>query len=496
MPAVNEAPATPAKCRNLTINSGGYVTINAGKALTVSGATTLNGSQCLILKSDATGTASFIDNGTISGTGTAKMERYLTHDKWHYTCFPVTSTQANPLYGLYVKYYKEPEHHFHYVICHDSTLSQLMLGYGIWSDGSNATINFSGTLNTGDISIPVTRTYLDSCVITPKYSGWNLVGNPYPSAIDLNSSNITWTNVEQTAWFWSQSAGNYKVWPSGGGGAHDQYCPPEQGFFVHCNASVTPPAQGTGSLALKNPARVHNTAAFLKTNEEIPDLLRITATGTLNSYQDELSVYFDDSRNQDYEPGYDAYKLYGLHEAPQIYTKITDEKVTCNSLPFAQKNMVIPMGFSCGVNGQYTLTADKMGTFKNNIGISLEDLKLNTTRDLRQNPAYTFSYDTLDNTDRFLLHFYNPSFGIEDKKTDNRVQIYSFGSSVYIRSTDGTVLSGNVFIYNMIGREFYLGQLMGNTLNRITPGVNEGYYVVKVVTKNGVYTDKIYLANW
>ena len=47
----------------------------------------------------------------------------------------------------------------------------------------------------------------------------------------------------------------------------------------------------------------------------------------------------------------------------------------------------------------------------------------------------------------------------------------------------------------MIGRELYQGHLVSNMLNRITPVINEGYYVVKVVTNDGVYTGKIYLAN-
>jgi hypothetical protein len=205
---------------NLTIQSGATLTVNPGKDLTVCGCTEMNGSNALILKSDNTGTASFIDNG-ISGTGTAKMERYLSQNAWHYTCSPITTTQTNPLQSLYVMYYNEAEHHFHYIIALDSTLNQSMLGYGIWSDGSNATVNFSGTLNTGNQSIAVSRTwnlagwYPD---YIPAYDGWNLVGNPYPSAVDLSLLTGSWTSVEATAWFWNPVGGNFKVYPTGGGG--------------------------------------------------------------------------------------------------------------------------------------------------------------------------------------------------------------------------------------------------------------------------------------
>ena len=470
----------------------GNLTVGSTQTLTVGGTTTLTGTACLILKSDASGTASFIDNG-ITGTYTAKVERYLVTDKHHYISSPISDATANVFLGDCLRTSDPtnpgpvpPAGWGPYISDPSATLT-VMRGYDCWKPASNGGLEtFTGSLNTGNKSIILNRTATDP------YAGWHLVGNPYPSSLDLNSGNITWDNFETTAWLWSGAAGNYTSYPVGGSGTHSQYVPPEQGFFVHIKSSY----EGSSTLSLTNGARVHNSEAFLKDAPVIQNALLITATGSVNGYSDKLSVHFNPGATSGYDPGYDAYKLYGLHEAPQIYTKITDTKVTCNSLPFAQKNMVIPMGFSCGLAGQYTLTAENLTSFEGNIEITLEDLKLSTTRDLRLNPVYTFAYDTLDNPDRFLLHFYNPSFGVQDQKSDNRVQIYSFGSSLFIRSTDGTLLSGNDFIYDMTGRELYHGQLSGTTLARITPGISEGYYVVKVVTKDRVYTGKIYLASW
>jgi hypothetical protein len=286
------------------------------------------------------------------------------------------------------------------------------------------------------------------------------------------------------------TSGNYDVYPTYGTfGTHSAYAPATQGFFVHINGTYT----GSSTLTFTNATRVHSGESFLKNENLIQNALLIEALSSVNTYSDKISIHFDAAATTGYDPGYDAYKLQGLHEAPQLYSKIGETKVSCNTLPFTDKNMVIPMGFSCGLPGQYTLRADSLGTFQNNIGISLEDLKLNTTEDLRINREYTFTYDTLDTPDRFLLHFYNPSFGLDELKNENPVQIYSFGSSVYIRSTGGTFLTGDVFIYDIIGREIYRGQIDGNTLNRITPRINEGYYGVKVVLKNGVYSGKVYL---
>ncbi|MFZ4772152.1 MAG: hypothetical protein ACOYLO_18355, partial [Ferruginibacter sp.] len=52
--------------KNLTIASGSKFTVDPAKAVTANGTTALNSAQCLVLKSTALGTASFIDNGTIT----------------------------------------------------------------------------------------------------------------------------------------------------------------------------------------------------------------------------------------------------------------------------------------------------------------------------------------------------------------------------------------------------------------------------------------------
>ena len=60
---------------NLILKATGALTIPAGNTLTVNGE--------LDLESDDHGTASLINNGTLSATGTIKARRYMTGGKWH-----------------------------------------------------------------------------------------------------------------------------------------------------------------------------------------------------------------------------------------------------------------------------------------------------------------------------------------------------------------------------------------------------------------------------
>ena len=477
-------------CHNMIIDGASNLRIRNTGSLTISGTLTLNGSDGLYIESDAGGTGSLIDNG-IAGTGTANVQRYLTTNAWHYLSSPVNNATAGVFNNDYLKT-SDPSATTGWgdYIVDPSTPLEVMRGYACWKPTGNlATETFIGNLNTGS----KTFTFTDNGAGT--YQGWHLVGNPYPSAVNLSSAGISWGTFEPTAYFWDQSGtnpdpysggGNYDVYPqSGNWGTHNEFAPAMQGFFI---LNGTP---GITSLTLPNSARVHNGQAFLKTTQTNTNGMIICARSYVNNFTDKISVHFDPDATQGYDPGYDAYKLLGLKEAPQLYTRIGNTNVTCNALPFEQKNMVVPMGFTCGLPGTYALIADSLSTFVNTISITLEDLKLNTTQDLRTNAVYTFNYDTIDNPNRFLLHFDNPGFGVNDHGQQNDLQIYSYENFLYVRKTGTNPLSGKMTLYDLLGKELYTFNLTDSPLSKYKLNLNADYYVVKIITPDSVYLQKV-----
>ena len=308
LPVISTAGQT---CRRLYIhnNDGSLLTITPSGQLTATGKTTLGGGggipgiTKLLIQSGPSETGSFIDNGTFDGLGRTTIDLYLTYGSsglWHYICVPLTQINAWTYYDQFLKYYEEPTHHFKYVIAGagDSTLNSDGLGYAIWPQFADWAAIQTGIPNTGTITIPVSRTYDAG---TSDYDGWNLVGNPYTSAVDLALVTGSWVNTDPTAWFWDPAAGNYKVYPLGGGGSHTQYCPSAQGFFVHCNdASATPSAPGGGNVVMLNAARVHSAEPFMK--ETMANLLKVNVSGSPNEFSDEMSVYFNDLLSNNYDP--------------------------------------------------------------------------------------------------------------------------------------------------------------------------------------------------
>jgi len=458
-----------------TITSGKY-TIAAGKSLTAGGTTTLSGGAgCLIIKN----TGSFIDNGTISGVGTAAIEMVATNNLWHYVAIPISSATANAFLGDYLATFNTASNTWNTNILDPTTPLTVMQGYGLNVKDQSTLITLTGTPNTG--------TKLISCQADAT-NGYTLTGNPYPSAVDLNNVGVTWPNTgEKTAWFWSPAEGNYKPYTAGSGGLHTQYAPAMQGFFVRNTAA-------TSNFQLTNATRVHNSEPFLKGSDALENNLLIKATSNINTYDDETIICFMPGTTTGYDPSYDATKLGGLTTAPQLYTVLpTEEKVTINAQPFLTKVTLVPMGFTCSQGGTFTFSASRLESFDQRISIILEDLKENKTQNLRDNPVYTFTHASSNDPNRFLLHFTNPNIGIGGPSAENTMQVYSFEKSVYIKNSDQSLLKGNVYIYSLMGQQVYNCSLNNDMTQKINLDLNAGYYIVKVITERDQVIRKIYI---
>ena len=410
-PHVTSLPATPAVCNNLTINSGAVLTVDAGKALTVNGTTTLASPQCLVLKAAsgqaAGGTGSFIDNG-ITGSGTAKVEKYLSPGRYWYIGSPIVSTAASDAYGTLSTvpstgtrdfYWKETTHA--YVALVNTDILQPTRGYAFEDFGSSPiTATYIGTPNTGQVTAILTYT-------SGTKQGFNLVSNPYPSAINWGSQNspqsgLTQTNLEQTIQY--KVPGTYATWNSMGSGTGvnggGQYIPAMQAFWVRVAAGNT-----TGSIQFTNAIRVHSAQAAYKLGDP-PNVFRMqVARDTL---VDESVVTFYAAALGGFED-YDSPKMLSDEPAyPQLYSYTTNAfQVAVNGQPVLVTGVerIIPLGFLTNVAGNFKITATNLAQFDANTTVYLEDTQIPATVNLTSDKTYTFTSATGTFNSRFKLHF-------------------------------------------------------------------------------------------
>jgi PKD repeat protein len=473
-------------CKDLTIMPGASVTINPGNALTVNGLLTNNaGNAGLIIKSDATGTGSLIENNGVNAT----VERYITQNKWHYISAPVDNPAASVFMGMYMMQWNEPAEAWSNISDPNYTMSTDMQGFAIWSQSGqtgNATVTFSGHLNSGSKSIVTTNTAggLDL------HNGYNFVGNPYPSALDWNVNDGNgWSrtagNIDLAVYIWNQTAGNYGVYVKDGGfgtNGVDNIIPPHQGFFVRCSAA-------TGSLGVNNGARIHNIKEILKSGEDASDHLILMVEG--NNYYDEIILKTDVLASVLFDQ-FDALKMYSSVGAPQFYSMSKDgEELSINAFTESEDYRVIPLGLKAGAPCEYSITVKELSGFNTSGKLVLEDLKKGIFTPLFANSSYSFTSDPLDEPGRFLLHLNSELDVSENLTSNNQIKVYSFDQQVYISSE--SIMNGLASIYDLTGKEVFKAKLNGETMKKISLEGHSGYLIVKVLTETGNLNQKIFI---
>lgn len=465
---------------NGNYNGAGFtcldLTVNAGKQLSVtSGTLTVNGN--MTLKSDATnGSATFIDNGGILNVGANKtfVEQYLTSGRNWYISTPVsaatsnvfTANDSNPVY-----YYIETIPNTWSQITNKTTSLDVKRGY-IANINSDRVITFTGGgLNTGEQTIGSL-----SCG-GATFTGYNLVGNPYPSYLSWDGANRT--NVSTTIWYKSKNTGAYvlQTYNSAGGGATNggtNLIPPMQAFWVRVTS-------GTGSILFDNNVRFHNdqslSANRLKTPaENTRKTLRLEVSNGEN--KDEALIYADVNAQNGYDT-YDSNKMFNNNVAvPEIYTVIGGEKLAINGFNDISDNQQLALGFKTSTANTFIIKALEVKNFANGTKIILIDnQKLNIEFDLTDGAEYCFTSGIANDMTRFTLLFRTPgNTTINEDVSNNKATVYVNSSNrITIIAPEKSIYS----IYNTMGELVDSGKMYANqqTNNLYLP---TGVYIVKV----------------
>ncbi|MFZ4401340.1 MAG: fibronectin type III domain-containing protein [Bacteroidales bacterium] len=487
-PHITSALTTPALCNNLTIQSGAVLTIDAGKALTVSGLITNNaGVNGLQMKSDASGTASLIH--TTSAVN-AKVERYIPHanvEEFHMLASPVAAQAIAPDFNQLDGFYTWSEltsawieyaDAVNFAAANGGTNFVPGKGYAV-SYPAVTTKTFTGSLNQGVMNIPLSFT-------TGTYQGWNFTANPYPSSVNWDAAS-GWLRgdledaggSESAMWIWNATTANYGTYISNAGlgtGTNDVTAdiPLAQGFWVK--------AANTGILGMSNDVRSHSSQTFLKSSST-SDRVRLTVTGTANTYSDEIIVKFGNANDLGGAP-----KLFSIESsAPSLYSTKLNKNWSINYLTNVAQHSVVPVGFKAGVSGDYTIKASDLNSFATPTYVYLKDLASNTITDLNQNSNYTFTASTNDNANRFQLLFALSPLSVSNNTILN-TSIYSNNTTIYINSNESIK---EIAIYNTLGQ---LIKTVANTSGTISIEMGENamaYYIVRVVTTKNVYSEKV-----
>lgn len=460
----NWSAGIPGASTDVTIPAGltNYPTLNAAGTC-----------KDILLGSNATSTATLLDNGHLTVTGTASVQRYFSGNTfdWHLVSSPITAATANVFFDMYLQQF-DPTPDFSATaptelvwytdITSPSTQMTKMKGYGLYSTlGAANTVTFTGTLNTGEQSHLLYRNDNNA-----EY-GWNLLGNPFPSSIDWNQVNIP-AGMSNEVHFIEASSGNDLSFVKGSGGAA-QFVPPMQGFFVS--------ATSASSFSLGNAQRTHSGADNFYKSEN-PRMLVLQADG--QNFSDKTFIHFNEQAGFEHDGIYDAYKIITTSnpELPQLFSYTPENvKLSVNGMPEISS---VPLGFTSLQSGSFTIKALKTGDM---IKVVLEDLLTGIQTDLLTK-NYTFNYTLGDAEKRFKVHF--STTGIDENESTS-ANIYSYQQTVYVNFANNT--QGDIYIYNLAGQLVSTNEsASGNVRIRLN---STGVYMVKVITEKETLTQKV-----
>lgn len=515
---------------NLTVNNNATLTVTTNNDLTITDWININSTGDLILQNSSSliQVNNTTNQGTMHMTRTANI-RKLDYVYWSSPVSSFASSAISPGTPTWAIYKWNP------------TIASNTNGFGNWVSGNEimtlgkgyivrgpdsftstvASFNtiFTGTPNNGIITTPIARgtwnggtysTGVSTTLGTNDDDNWNLIGNPYPSAvraIDFLTLNTNidgfikiWTHgtLPSTAiadpfynnYVYNYTPGDYITYnssgTSSGPGVFNGNIAAGQGFFVlmkHTSLAASENVTFNNSMR----SSTYDNAQFFRTSNENGriwlDLVASNGTNIRN-----LVAYTDGASN----------------DRDRLYDAITDEKLNLNlysligetpmtiqgrTLPFDQNDRV-PMGVKIPQDGNYSIAIGVVDGFFTdaNQEIYLEDKATNVIHNLRDAP-YNFTSVTGNHTNRFILSYTNETLGNDDVISDE-ANLWVISSDILsVKSTKNTIQSVRVF--DVLGRHLaYYPNVDGYEVPLTTIQKNNAGLIIQVTLSNGSVISK------
>jgi len=353
---------------------------------------------------------------------------------------------------------------------------------------------FIGVPNNGNISANVAG-------FNPALLNYNLLANPYPSAISVITL-LDNTNLG-TLYFWTHnSAISNNVFTSSdyairtrttgiaavtGGTAPGLNIAAGQAFFASAGTTTT--------INFTNEMRVAgNNAQFYRNAQDVPlnYYVHLNLTNTLGAFK-QIAFGYQEDATDGYDFGSDA--LASTEGAIRFYSLINSLSlgfgIQARAYPWSISD-VVPLGYTTTQAGTFDIAIDHFDTFFADKDIFLEDTSNGTFHNLK-NSAFTFTTAIGTFDARFRIHYQDTSLSNNDfAGNENSVYIFMNNNQPKIVSTQSNIAS--VMVYDMLGRivfskdkvnasEFILSDLI----------VNNQALIIKTTLENNVTVAKKFI---
>jgi hypothetical protein len=493
--------------QDLTVISGGSITIPHNSYVFVSGNFTNNKGGIVTLNSSSEEFSSLLVRGTASGNIT--YNRYVNtagDDGWDLIGAPVSgmtfssliddpniADNGNNIYAV-GSYNNNTDT---WTNATKATEGNLEIGQGYqMATISGGTLSFTGAIANGDEAQTVTINSNDA-VHSGAGSRWNLIANPFASYLNGNiladlTNNFLTVNAESlyhsylAIYGWNGTG--YTIYNNT---STATYIAPGQGFFVA--------AAGSGE---------NKTITFTKAMQTVTGVDDFVAAKSSASYElvldmhsDAVKVadtkfYFKEGLTLGLDPGYDA----GAYNQSSGFSSRFLEQdsgigMSINAMPAdAMSNAIVPLVIhqQAGISLKIQIANS---TIPEDINVYVEDTVENTFTLLTNEGFELLAQTILSGMGRFYLHYTTSTLSTDTVISTSLITAYKGKGNTYI-SVEGLQqfsAPANLILYNVLGMKILSRKIQNPSQKEMlsTVGLKTGVYILKVQAENIVFTKKL-----
>ncbi|MES2388493.1 MAG: T9SS type A sorting domain-containing protein [Bacteroidota bacterium] len=351
--------------------------------------------------------------------------------------------------------------------------AKVWFGNDFFTNG--ATASLTGPPVTGDFTLPVSYCTA-GCADNLVPNGWNLVANPYPSAIDWDNAAWTKTDIAAPIYVYRHNQGVYSVYVGGIGlNSGSNLIASGQGFIVRATAA-------TALLKAAEAVKTDASAAILRTNAL--SMLRLKVETADRS--DETVIAERPGSTRAFELEYDAEKF--MNPGINIWSEPsgpTNRQAIANLVPAIGDTIALRLRSSTAAT--LTLSATEMSDWADRFGFIVRDDITGTDMPFTAATRLTFSLNA-GQTYPLTLKLRSPlaispraALSLNVSPNPNR------GSFTITAGSEIKALS----VFDNLGRLVYTKTTSGNTSEALSLNLPAGIYTAKVYVAGGIGVKQI-----
>ena len=502
---------------SINIRSGDNITIINDLSVNARGILNVEHEGSLVMVNDS---GTVINEGTTNITrNTSTMEQY----DYHYWSSPIDySINTTPIASVLSDFYASRIYEYNTSAFNDANndgsdddlndwvnySGEMKSGTGYAAMTSSPGIRntvFSGKVNNGVITVNVQLSTDASDDPGGDEDDWNLLGNPYPSAISADDFITQNNNINGTLYFWTHvddisitnpgpygynySTDDYAMYSTAGGIASASGSAPPSGyiesglgFFVDAISAGT--VEFNNSMRSKSYAN-NNSFSATSTNEIIEkDRFWLNLTNPDGAFSQILIGFFEDATLEK-DRIYDGIRLTGSNYIDFYSLDNTSFKYGIQGRPAFNDNESIVLGYQSNILGNLSIDLATREGVLLETPIYLIDNYLSITHDLTIAP-YSFNTDTGTYNDRFEIAFNPETLSINDIQINpSNLQIIELQNGQVQFKVPSEFQMTSIKIMDLTGKTIYNFSAQGSLQTFSISNLSNTAYLATVQLANG-----------